>query len=321
MRRFVLGKSGLEVSELCFGALPMGPLQKDLALETGAEVIIRALEGGVNFIDTAQLYRSYPFIRAALEQVKLRPVIASKSTAAGYDDMRRAVVEALEALGVPRIDIFHLHAARADTDVFHRRQGAWQCLLDCKAEGLVRAVGISTHTVPVVEQAAAIPEVDVVFPIINYRGTGILQGSVATMIAAIRRCLARDKGVYLMKVLGGGCLVAEYRRAVSYVRDLFPSVPLAMGMVSKAEVDYNLAYFRRSPTAASRDSLPPLEAAEKWFQVVAVVCKRCGTCVAACPNGAISQADPEQVPEIDHDLCLRCGYCVGECPEFAIRMV
>ncbi|MBW1646060.1 MAG: aldo/keto reductase [Deltaproteobacteria bacterium] len=319
MRRLLLGKSGIEVSELCFGALPMGPLQKDLDMESGSAVIARALEGGVNFIDTAQLYRTYSLIRAALERVDRRPVIASKSTAADYDGMRRAVDEALEALGVGRLDIFHLHAARADVDVFERRRGAWQCLLDCRAAGLIRAVGISTHTVPVVERAAAMAEVDVVFPLLNFQGTGILQGTVATMIAAIRRCLAAGKGVYLMKVLGGGCLVGEYHRAFAYVRRLFPDVPLAVGMVSEAEVDYNLAYFTASE--AERAAMPPLPAAAKRFQVVAVVCQRCGTCVGACPNGAISQAAADQVPVIDPQLCLRCGYCVGECPEFAIRMV
>ncbi len=320
MKKIMLGKTGLEVSELCFGALPMGPLQKKLSVEDGAAVIARALQGGVNFIDTAQLYQTYEPIKRALEQTAARPVIASKSTASTYEDMRRAVDEAREAMGLAVVDIFHLHAARADETVFEQRRGAWECLRDCKAEGLIRAVGVSTHSVPVVRRAAAMEDVDVVFPIINMKGTGILQGTLAEMEPAIHACQEQGKGVYLMKVLGGGCLVEDYHQAVSYARRVARGgAPLAMGMVSQDEVDYNLAYFQAEEP--EKVSLPPLQVEKKWFQVVEVLCQQCGTCVDFCPNGAISRENADQTPVINHDLCLRCGYCVGECPQFAIRMV
>lgn len=320
MKKILLGKTGLEVSELCFGALPMGPLQKKLLLEEGAAVIVRALQGGINFIDTAQLYQTYAPIKLALRQVSELPVIASKSTASTYEGMRQAVDEAREAMELEVVDIFHLHAARADETVFAQRLGAWECLQDCKAEGLIKAVGISTHSVPVVRKAATMTEVDVVFPIINIKGTGILQGTLEEMEVAIYHCLEREKGVYLMKALAGGCLVEDYHQAVSYARRIArDQTPIAMGMVSPGEVDYNLAYFQAAES--EKVQLPSPQVEKKWFQVVAVLCKHCGTCVEFCPNGAISRMSDDQVPVINHDLCLRCGYCVGECPEFAIRMV
>jgi aryl-alcohol dehydrogenase-like predicted oxidoreductase len=61
-----LGRTGLSVSRLCFGALTVGPLQSNLPLNEGAAVIRYALEQGVNFIDTAKLYGTYPYIREAL---------------------------------------------------------------------------------------------------------------------------------------------------------------------------------------------------------------------------------------------------------------
>ena len=320
MKKVMLGKTGLEVSELCFGALPMGPLQKKLPVEDGAAIIVRALNGGINFIDTAQLYQTYEPIKLALEQTTVRPVIASKSTSSTYEAMRQAVDEAREAMGLEMVDVFHLHAARADEMVFEQRRGAWKCLQDCKSEGLIRAVGVSTHSVPVVKKAAAMEDVDVVFPIINIKGTGILQGTLAEMEAAIHFCQERGKGVYLMKVLGGGCLVEDYHQAVSYARRVVQRrAPLAMGMVSQDEVDFNLAYFQAGKP--EKASLPPLQVEKKWFQVVEVLCKQCGTCVDFCPNGAISRESADQTPVVNHDLCLRCGYCVGECPQFAIRMV
>ncbi|HPU21418.1 MAG TPA: aldo/keto reductase, partial [Thermoclostridium caenicola] len=73
-----LGKTGIKVSRLCFGALVIGPLQRNLSVEEGAAVIEEALRLGVNFIDTADLYDTYPYIRRAIERSGIRPVIASK---------------------------------------------------------------------------------------------------------------------------------------------------------------------------------------------------------------------------------------------------
>ncbi|MCD6293065.1 MAG: aldo/keto reductase, partial [Deltaproteobacteria bacterium] len=310
MKKMILGKTGIEVSELCFGALPMGPLQKNMPTDAGAEIILRALNGGVNFIDTAELYQTYEPIRRALKRASSRPVIVSKSMAADYAGMRKAVEEGLKAMELDYIDIFHLHAARVpeDENVFSQRSGAWQALLDCKKEGLIKAAGISTHSVPAVRLAAEIDEVDVVFPIINKSGIGILYGTIDEMEEAIKVCLNRDKGVYFMKALGGGSLVKDFHEAVSFVRNI-SRVPIAMGMVSEKEVDYNLAYFRAAPDEIA--NLPELVIEEKCFQIVDFLCKDCGSCSDNCPNHAISKESQESKPRINPDICLRCGYCVG----------
>ncbi len=319
MRNFILGKTGITVSELCFGALPMGPLQKKITTDAGAKIILKALSGGVNFIDTAQLYQTYAPICKALQQTTIRPVIASKSMALDYDGMRTAVIESLQQMGLDYIDIFHLHAARIpeDENVFKKREGAWQALLDCKKQGLVKAVGISTHSVPTVRLAAVNDEVDIVFPIINKTGTGILQGSTEEMETAINLCRQQNQGVYLMKALGGGCLVSDYHSALSFVRDKFP-LPIAMGMVSEQEVEYNLAYFNLDGNEF--ETLPELVIEKKCFQVVEFLCKDCSPCITTRPKHAISKVSAETKPTINPDLCLRCGYCVGFCPQFAIRM-
>ncbi len=317
MNNYSLGQTGIEVSELCFGTLPMGPLQKKIAPDEGAAIILEALAGGVNFIDTAELYQTYEAIARALRRAGSRPVIASKSMATDYRGMRQAVENALKALELDYLDIFHLHAARvaADDDVFVSREGAFAALIDCRQEGLIRAVGISSHSVPTIRRAALNPEIDVIFPIINRTGTGILYGDVESMTAAINLGRERGKGLYLMKALGGGCLVREYHQAMSFVRDNF-SLPIAVGMVSRAEVEYNLAYFNEK-----RDTLlPEMIIEEKCFQVVEFLCRNCGDCIEACPNQAIRRPATGEKPAIDPGSCLRCGYCVGHCPQFAIRM-
>jgi len=67
----MLGRTGLAVSCVGIGVLPMGPGQLDLPLDEGASVICDALRRGINFIDTAQYYRTYPYIRRALEVMHL----------------------------------------------------------------------------------------------------------------------------------------------------------------------------------------------------------------------------------------------------------
>ena len=59
LKHMVLGKSGLDVTELCFGTLILGHLQANLPPGEGAIAVRRALELGVNFIDTAKGYKTY----------------------------------------------------------------------------------------------------------------------------------------------------------------------------------------------------------------------------------------------------------------------
>ena len=114
MKKKVLGRTGLEVSVAGFGVLPMGPSQLALSVEEGAAVIRYALEHGINFIDTAQYYRTYPYIREALEGGDFdQVVLCSKSLCADYDGMMEAISEAQEALGRQVIDIFLMHEVRS----------------------------------------------------------------------------------------------------------------------------------------------------------------------------------------------------------------
>lgn len=319
MKKARLGRTGIAVTEYCFGTLPMGPLQKNVSVADCTAMIVRALGAGVNFIDTAQLYRTYPAIRAALDATGAHPVIATKSVAKDYAGMQAAVDEARAALGVNCLDIVHLHAARATAAVFAERAGALQCLKDNRAQGAVRAVGISSHAVPVIAAAAAHPDIDVVFPLYNCTGLGILDGTLPEMRAAIDACVAADKGVYLMKALGGGRLIDRYREAVDFCRAVPGVASVAIGTVAMPELEFNLAWF--NGTLPADAAFPALAAWRKQFSVVEFLCNNCGTCRRACPSRAISELAEKQKAFIDQDKCVQCGYCVPACPMFAIRVI
>ena len=316
MKKNILGKTGIEITELCFGVLPIGPLQKNVPVEEGSDTIAYALQGGINFLDTAQMYKTYPHIKRALEKTGIRPVIASKSTASSYEEMKDAVLEALEGMGIQTIDIFLLHAAKVEPDVFDIRKEAHECLLKFKEKGLIKAVGIATHNVKVVGAAAHRRDIDIVFPLINRAGRGIINGTAEDMAKAIFTCSENQKGVYLMKVLGGGTLIDDYHNAMSFGRNLRGVSSIAVGMISQEEVLYNIKYFNNEKDL---DGLLSIRN-KKNPRVIQFLCSSCGKCMRACHSDAIAFSENGKAA-IDLDKCIQCGYCMAECPLICIRLL
>lgn len=316
MKKVILGNTGYEVTEICFGCLPFGPLQKNLPVEEAAEVLSYGLDLGINFIDTAQMYKTYDHIKLALAKRKDRPIIATKSTAAAYEDMEIAIKEALEGMGVEHLDIFHLHSAKAGTDLFEVRKGALECLKDYKKKGVIKTIGVSTHNVKLVEACADNDDIDVVFPLINKAGRGIINGTIEEMKNAISKCEQKGKGIYLMKALGGGTLIDDYEESMSYARNLSDNYSIAIGMISKEEVLYNVKYFNGEHDL---DGIIKIRNCKK-VNVSQNVCTGCKTCVDKCHSGAISMGDDNK-SFIDQSKCIQCGYCIAACPAFAIRMI
>lgn len=317
MKRKTLGATGIEVSIAGFGVLPMGPSQLALPLEEGAAIIRHALGNGINFLDTAQYYRTYPYIQKALESGEFHDVvISSKSLCTDYDGMKNAVLEAREAMNREVIDIFLMHEVRSGQ--LKERAGAWQALIDAKKEGLVRAIGISTHHVDITAAAADIAELDVIFPLINYAGLGIRKGADfgtrEEMLTAIKACHQAGKGVFSMKAFGGGSLTGHYQEALDYVfsKDEIDSVMIGFGKIK--EVDELLSYLDGS---MDRSYNPDIS--KKKVYINQEDCEGCGACKAACPAGAIFYNE-NGLAQVDHEKCLTCGYCSPVCPVRAVIM-
>ena len=316
MKQTILGNTGIKVSRAGFGVLPMGPSQLALPVEEGAAVLRYALERGFNFVDTAQYYRTYPYIRKALEGGDFKDVVlCSKSLCNDYEGMMEAIAEAEQELGRPA-DIFLMHEVRSGQ--LEERAGAWQALVDAKARGLVRAIGLSTHHVDITRAAADMAELDVVFPLINYAGLGIRKGNAfATreeMLEAIHACRTAGKGVFSMKAFGGGSLTANYQQALDFIfaQPDIDSVMIGFGKTS--EVDDLLAYLEGKMPA---DYNP--DVSKKKVYINQEDCEGCGSCKAACPAGAIYWGE-NGLAQVDHDKCLTCGYCSPVCPVRAVIM-
>ena len=314
MKRTVLGQTGIAVSRAGFGVLPMGPSQLALPVEEGADVLRYALEKGINFIDTAQYYRTYPYIRKALEDGGFDDlVICSKSLCADYDGMMEAIREAAAEMG-RAADIFLMHEVRSGQ--LAEREGAWHALRDAKEQGLVRAIGLSTHHVDVCAAAAELEGLDVVFPLINCAGLGIRKGDrFATreeMLAAIETCHEAGKGVFSMKAFGGGSLTARYQEALSYVFSQPAIDSVMIGFGKRSDVDDLLRWLD--------GTMPPdynPDISKKRVHINHEDCEGCGSCKAACPAGAIYWGE-NGLAEVDQSKCLTCGYCSPVCPVRAV---
>lgn len=311
-----LGNTGIKVSRLCFGALVIGPLQRNLSVEEGAAVISEALRLGVNFIDTADLYDTYPYIRRAIEETGIRPVISSKCYAYTREDAKRRLDRALTELGTDYIDLFLMHEQESE----HTIRGHWEAFeyyLEMKQQGVIKAVGLSTHHIAAVKAATAVPEMDVIHPLVNKRGLGICDGTIDEMLAAVKAAHDAGKGIYGMKIFGGGNLLGDFEEALRFGLGIPWLDSIAVGMQSLEEVRMNVALFENLDAALSQYGSRPAPGPRKALHVD-FWCEGCGRCAERCRQKALSLKDGKI--HVDRDKCVLCGYCSSVCPQFALKV-
>jgi aryl-alcohol dehydrogenase-like predicted oxidoreductase len=179
VRTVTFGRTGLEVTRVGFGAWAIGGSDWQFGWgqqddEESFAAIRRALELGVNWIDTAAQYglgHSEEVVRRAVEGVDPRPLIFTKGgqpegpDRSSYqslkrDSLRRECEGSLERLGVDAIDLYQIHWPTPDEEV----EEGWSALAELKEEGLVRHIGASNFSVEQLERAEAIAPVETLQP-------------------------------------------------------------------------------------------------------------------------------------------------------------
>ena len=174
-----LGQTGLAITRVGFGAWAIGG--GDWEFGWGAQddaesvaAIERALELGVNWIDTAAAYglgHSETIVRRALEGVDRRPYVFTKAglidggggrvvNRLKRDSIRREVEDSLTRLAVDAIDLYQIHWPNPDHDV----EEGWSAFADLKDEGLVRHIGVSNFEIDQLRRAQAIAPVETLQP-------------------------------------------------------------------------------------------------------------------------------------------------------------
>lgn len=311
-----LGETGLEVSRLCFGSLTMGPLQACLPVKEGAALIRQAMDMGVNFLDTAELYDNYQYIREALRG---RPrdslIIATKSYAYSKETAEKSLKKAIKEMGVEHIDIFMLHEQESELTLRGHYE-AIEYFLKAKEKGYISAFGISTHAVGGVRAAARWREIEVIHPIVNKNGLGIIDGGIDDMLEAVKAAFRAGKGIYAMKPLGGGNLINDFEKCFEFVLNIPYLHSIAVGMQCREELEANISIFEgKGIDPSARKALT----SRKRRLHIAFWCEGCGNCVQACQQNALYIENGKLM--VKHQLCTLCGYCAARCKNFCIKVV
>lgn len=314
MQKVTLGLSGLKVSEICFGSLAISPLQGRVTCERGMEVLRYAVARGIDWIDTAEIYNNYPQLKPVLREYP-EVIVVTKSYAVTKQEIADSLEKARMGLGRDVIDVFLLHEQESH-HTLRGHAGAWEGLLEAKARGLVSAIGISTHAVQGVKAGALQPGLDVIHPLINHKGLGIIDGTVTDMLEAIRFAADLGMGIYAMKVFGGGHLASTPDEAIDFVRHIPGIQAMALGMSSVAEVEYNLLLLE------GKDIPEQLRYAvqhrvRKLY--IADWCQGCGKCIDHCPQTALYLEHGQA--RVTAHKCILCGYCGRYCPHFCLKIV
>jgi aryl-alcohol dehydrogenase-like predicted oxidoreductase len=253
-----LGNSGLKVSRLCLGTGVKGFMRQSDHTRMGRarfqEIIRGCHERGVRLFDLADLYGTHPYVIPALQDIPrddYQIVTKVWFASGGLPERERpdadVVVERfLRELKTDRIDLLLLHCV---TSPRWPRELARQMeiIARLKEKGLVRAHGVSCHSLDALRAAVDEPWVESVHARINPYGMS-MDGSPAEVAPVLQQLRAAGKGVVGMKIIGEGRLRNDPERraaSVRYALELGAVDVLNVGCESLPEVDDMAAMIAR----------------------------------------------------------------------------
>lgn len=318
MNYVTLGRTGLRVSQLSFGGIP---IQRADAENTRA-VVDKLEEYGINYIDTARGYTvSEEYLGAALEGRRDKFILATKSMARDRESMAADVETSLSNLRTGHIELYQMHnLPEKEIEKVFGPGGAYEALAEARDAGKIGHIGVTAHSADalkiLVEQYSDRLET-VMFPynIVEDQGKEVL-------------ALAREKGMgtIAMKPLAGGNL-DDWKLALRYIAAAGVCDIMIPGMGSPEEVDRNAAVDLDAPfTEAEKE-----QCAAVRRELGTQFCRRCGYC-APCSTGidipqnflmanyarkyGLAGWAQERYKALTYHAgsCVMCGACERRCP-------
>ncbi len=239
--RVALGKTGLEVTRLAMGTGTHGVGRKSnqtrkLGVQGVADLLEAAYDRGVAFWDSADQYGTHPHLREGLKRVpREKVVILTKTHATTEAEMKADLDRFRQELNTDYLDIVLLHfMTRGDWPQL--KQGAMNVLSEAREKGIVRAHGVSCHTLEALQAAAESPWVQVDLARINPAGA-VMDADVPTVVSVLRRMKAAGKGVIGMKLFGAGQLRDRIDECLRYTLNLDCVDCFTIGTESREEFE------------------------------------------------------------------------------------
>jgi len=315
MARITLGSTGITTEQNAFGALPIQRITTDEAVR----LLRRAYEGGMTFFDTARAYSdSEEKLGIAFEGMRDKIIIATKTGASTPEDFWRDLELSLKMLRTDYIDIYQFHfpkqCYRPDDGT-----GMYECMLEAKAQGKIRHIGITNHLIGVAEEIVESGLYETLqFPF-SYL-------SDEREIKLVKRCEEKNIGFIAMKALAGG-LITNSAAAYAGIAQ-YPNVLPIWGVQREHELEEFLGYFENPPVLTEElQAVIERDSAE----LTGDFCRGCGYCMP-CPQGIVInqcarislmlrrapshnwlteewRRNMEQI-----ETCINCGQCAAKCP-------
>ena len=313
----ILGKTGLKVSRMGFGGIPIQRIDAE-----GTKALMHALmEAGVNYIDTARGYTvSESYLGEALEGIRDHFVLATKSMARTRDAMEKDIATSLSNLRTDYIDLYQVHNPTvSQLDQVCAPGGALDALLEAKAAGKIGHIGITAHSTEVFEKALSLPWVEtIMFPynIVETQGEKL-----------ITKCTQKNIGFIDMKPLAGGA-IEDASTALRFILSN-PNVTVAIpGMADPAELAQNLAACTDPSPLTAEEKAKILQIRSDLGTNFCRRCNYCAPCAAgiSIPNvflfdGYLSRyglagwaKDRYSSLSAKASDCIGCGACEDRCP-------
>ena len=313
----MLGKTNLQISRLGFGGIP---IQKTTAEQTKA-LLHYLMEQGIKYLDTARGYTvSEAYIGYALEGVRDKFVLATKSFARTADAMRQDIEISLKNLKTDYIDLYQVHnPSAADLETVIAPGGALEALQEAKAAGKIGHIGITLHSAELFAKAVEYEWVEtIMFPynIVETQGEEL-----------IAQCNDKNIGFVCMKPLAGGA-IDDATTALRFIASN-PNVTVVIpGMAEEKEIGQNVEAIANTAPLTDAEQA---KIAQIRQSLGTNFCRRCNYC-APCTVGISipamflfegyytryhledwAKARYATVAKTASD-CIGCGECETRCP-------
>lgn len=312
----ILGKTGLKISRMGFGGIPIQKIDE----EGTRKLLHEMMEMGVNYIDSARGYTvSEQYIGYGLEGIRDKFVLATKSMSRTKEAMAADIETSLGNFRTDYIDLYQVHnPSMEQLDQVIGEGGALEALMEAKAAGKIGHIGLTAHSTAVFERALGLDWVEtIMFPynIVEQQGAEL-----------IHKCAEKNIGFIDMKPLAGGA-IEDATLALRYVCSNPDVTVVIPGMAEVRELEQNLAACSNTEPLADEE----LKAMDKVREQLGTdFCRRCNYC-APCTVGinipsvflfagylqrydlADWAKDRYSTLKVKASACIGCGKCEPRC--------
>ena len=311
-----LGSTGIRTNKNGFGALPIQRIAEDDAVL----LLKRAYENGITFYDSGRFYTdSEKKIGLALSDVRDKIFIATKTMAKSPDVFFEELTTSLNYLQTDFVDIYQFHMAPFCPKP-NDGSGLYEAMLQAKADGKIRHIGITTHKLHIAIEAAE----SGLYETIQYPVSYI---STKDELELVRLCKEKNIGILGMKGLAGG-LITNSAAAYAFLLQFDNVLPI-WGIQFESELDEFLEYQVNPPSLD--DIKIQREIEHDVVELSKEFCRGCGYCMP-CPAGLeipivarmsvfLKRTSPSMWltehwrKNMAYTVnCTSCGHCVKHCP-------